>query len=103
MNANQNIIGSIVNNRHAVTNATFGPMETDVIGALAEMPGACEALVLDIAARRAANQSARDMLQTEAADEQRGKARRRVEDTIRKHPGALIAALSALIESGYIE
>ena len=99
----QNIISSIASNRHAITNCVFGPMTADPIAALVEMPGALEALVADMASRRAANQAARDMLADEAASEQRGKSRRRVEDTIRKHPGALVVALAALIESGYIE
>ena len=103
MNANQNIIGSIAANRHPVTNAVFGPMTGNPVTALAEMPGALEALLSDLTARRAANQAARDMLADEAANEERGKARRRVEDCIRKHPGALVAALASLIESGYIE
>ena len=103
MNANQNIITAIAHNQHVITNSAFGPMTADTVSALAEMPGALEALLADLTTRRAADQSARAMLETEANDEQRGRSRRRMEDCVRKNPHALRVALAALLAAGYLE
>lgn len=103
MNANQNIITAIANNQHAVTNSVFGPMTADTVSALAEMPGALDALLTDLSARRAADQAARDMLESEAMEERRGRSRRRLEDCVRKNPHALRVAFAALLADGYLD
>lgn len=103
MEANQNIISAIAGNHFVVTNSVFGPMTPDVVGALKETDGVLDALLADLTVRREANQVARDTLEEEAATSAPGRARRKVEDCIRKHPGALVAAMAALISSGYLK
>ena len=103
MNANQNIIAAIAANVHPVTNSVFGPMTADTVSALAEMPGALDALLADLTARRSADQAARDLLESEAMEEQRGRSRRRLEDCVRKNPHALRVALASLLAAGYLD
>lgn len=103
MNANQNIITAIASNIHPVTNSAFGPMTANPVAALTEMPGALDALLADLESRRYADQAARDLLETEAMDEQRGRSRRRLEDCVRKNPNALRVAMAALLAAGYLE